>query len=183
MLSTQDIESLYRSHSARLRRVVRADARAPEEVVDDACQHAWTSVLAHRERVNASSAFWWLAATAVHEAWRLAEPREVCPWPVEDRCSRDGSFATRSRARPVDAGLGTPLVLAAPPRTPLEIVELRDRLRQIRRLPVRQQRLLWLHSSGLSYAEMARHERMTLRTVERLLLRGKRAARLLCPQT
>src|SRR5947209_2555235 len=182
MLSTQDIESLYRSHSARLRRVVRVDARAPEEVVEDACQHAWSSVLAHRERVDASSAFWWLAATAVHEAWRLAEPREACPWPAEDAWSGEGWSATRCRTRAGDARAATPLVLAVPARTPPEIVELRDRLRQIRRLPMRQQRLLWLHAIGLSYAEMARHERMTLRTVERQLLRGKRAARSLGTQ-
>jgi hypothetical protein len=69
--------------------------------------------------------------------------------------------------------------MAAPACTPLELVEWRDALGTLGSLPERQQRLLWLHAAGLSYAEMARHEGVTLRTVERQLLRGKRAARTL----
>ena len=69
--------------------------------------------------------------------------------------------------------------MAAPARTPLELVEMRDELGALGSLPRRQQRLLWLHAAGLTYAEMARHEGVTLRTVERQLLRGKRAARAL----
>ncbi|MBV8956985.1 MAG: sigma-70 region 4 domain-containing protein, partial [Solirubrobacterales bacterium] len=37
-----------------------------------------------------------------------------------------------------------------------------------------QQRILWLHALGLTYAEIADYEGCTLRTVERQLLRARR---------
>ena len=151
MLSTHEVESLYRSHSGHLHRVVQGDARAPEEVVEDACQHAWASVLSHRERVEEPAAFTWLARTAVHEAWRLT---------------------AQEPADELEAGL-----MIASASSPPEIVELRERLAEMRRLPSRQQRLLWLQAAGLSYAEMARYEGASTRTVQRQLLRGRRAAR------
>lgn len=150
MLSTDDVEVLYRARADYLQRLVAHDTSAGDEVIEDACQHAWSSVLAHREAVEGRGAFAWLARTAVREAWRL-----IC---------RDSSW------EPIDAGEEA---------TPHEVVELRDRLHQLRRLSPRQQRLLWLQAAGLSYAEMARHEGVTRRTVERQLLRGKRAVRAL----
>jgi DNA-directed RNA polymerase specialized sigma24 family protein len=50
-------------------------------------------------------------------------------------------------------------------------------LGHLRALPIRQQRLLWLHALGLTYTEMAAHEGCTRRTVERQLLRAKRGVR------
>ena len=155
MLSVEAIEGLYRSHATRLLHLVRGDAQAPDAVIEDACQHAWTKVLSHRERVEEHAALAWLATTAVHEAWRLARPVEV--------------------ALPGDDEGGAP----AAPATPPELVELRERLGQLRRLPPRQQRLIWLQAAGHSYAELAVHESLTLRTVQRQLLRGKRAVRAL----
>jgi DNA-directed RNA polymerase specialized sigma24 family protein len=58
---------------------------------------------------------------------------------------------------------------------PDELVEQRERLATIHHLPERQQRLLWLQGLGLSYAEMADSTGCTNRTVERQLLRAKRA--------
>jgi RNA polymerase sigma factor (sigma-70 family) len=60
---------------------------------------------------------------------------------------------------------------------PSELVERRERLDGIRRLPERQQRVLWLHALGLSYGEIAAHEGCTTRTVERQLLRARQRAR------
>jgi DNA-directed RNA polymerase specialized sigma24 family protein len=59
------------------------------------------------------------------------------------------------------------------PATPYELVENRERLASVSGLPERQQRALWLHALGLSYVEIARHERCTVRTVERQLLRAR----------
>ena len=58
-----------------------------------------------------------------------------------------------------------------------ERFDLRERLEGVHRLPERQQRLVWLHAFGLSYAEMAAHEGCTPRTVDRQLLRARAALR------
>lgn len=169
MLSTEDVEALYRADADYLQRIVRMGIGASDEVIEDACQHAWSSVLAHREQVEKRCAFAYLVSAAVHEAWRLEHRRDAWSWPLE------------AQGSPVSGGplRASPVVLAAPARTPPELVELRDGLRTLGELPERQQRVLWLHAAGHTYAEIARHEGVTLRTVERQLLRGKRAARRL----
>jgi DNA-directed RNA polymerase specialized sigma24 family protein len=53
------------------------------------------------------------------------------------------------------------------------VLELRDRLAELRQLPERQQRLVWMHAAGLTYLEMAERTGDTRRTVERQLLRAK----------
>ena len=69
-------QQLYERLSRRLEQIVRTDVRAPETVVEDACQFAWGSLLAHTTRVRAEAALSWLATTAVREAWRLMRARE-----------------------------------------------------------------------------------------------------------
>ncbi len=44
----------------------------------------------------------------------------------------------------------------------------------MRKLAVRSQRFVWLHALGLSYTEMAAHERCSTRTVDRQLGRARR---------
>jgi RNA polymerase sigma factor (sigma-70 family) len=153
-----DIEELYGGLAGRLERMVRAGVRAPEPVIEDACQFAWGRLLHHREHVEPEAALVWLAKTAVHEAFKLAR-----------RDSRELSLDDPDRA-PREA-------VAAP--TPHELIERRERLAQVRHLPERQQRLVWLHAFGFSYVEMARHEGYTRRTVERQLLRAKHRMRAL----
>ena len=94
----------------------------------------------------------WLARTAVHEAFKLLR---------RDR-----------RDAPLEA---VPEHVSSPP--PHELVERREQLAAIAGLPERQQRVLWLHALGLSYAEIALHERCTTRTVERQLLRARQRVR------
>jgi DNA-directed RNA polymerase specialized sigma24 family protein len=103
----------------------------------------------------------WLARTASREAFRLIR-----------RGTRELSL---------DALLEAAGDCALPPAPACleETCEARDRLGSVRRLSVRQQRMLWLHAIGLSYAEMAVHEGCTRRTVERQLLRAKDAVRQL----
>ncbi|HEX4279439.1 MAG TPA: sigma factor-like helix-turn-helix DNA-binding protein, partial [Solirubrobacteraceae bacterium] len=57
--------------------------------------------------------------------------------------------------------------------TPEKLFEQRQRLNDVSLLPVRQQRLLWLHAFGLTYVEIAAHEHCSRRTVERQLLRAR----------
>ena len=115
----------------------------------------------HSARVRREAALSWLATTAVREALRLArcQGRELSLDAVVEQA---GSWP-----------------LAAPVPGPDELAEHHERLELIRWLPERQQRLLWLHAVGLSYAEIARSTGCTPRTVERQLLRAKRRIKAL----
>ena len=143
-----DVGELYGQLSARLENMVRLDVRAPDVVIEDACQFAWSRLVHHRHRVQRETVVTWLARTAVHEAFKLLR---------HERCHV-----------PLDVAIDL-----ASPASPHELVERRERLAALAGLPERQQRLLWLHALGLSYVEIARREGCTLRTVERQLLRAK----------
>jgi RNA polymerase sigma factor (sigma-70 family) len=156
----QDIEELYRRFSGRLERIVRLGVHAPEPVIEDACQFAWIRLIHHCDRVRRETLLAWLATTAVHEALKLLR-----------RSTRELSL---------DAALeetGEGLLDAHAPAAD-ELYERLDRIAAVGRLPVRQQRLLWLQALGLSYAEMAAYEGYTTRTVERQLLRARTSMRL-----
>jgi RNA polymerase sigma factor (sigma-70 family) len=154
-----EIGELYERFAAPLERIVRSDIRAPEPVIEDACQFAWSRLVHHAGRVRREAVLAWLARTAIREAFKLIrrEDRELS---LEDTAALSSASLQPSRA------LG-----------PEELSVCRDRLDTIRSLPERQQRLLWLHLLGLSYAEIASHTGCSERTVERQLLRAKRAVR------
>jgi RNA polymerase sigma factor (sigma-70 family) len=153
------IGELYACHARRLEQIVRVDVRAPQPLIEDACQFAWSRLVFHEHRIKRETALPWLVTTAVREAFKLIR-REV----------RDLSLdcVLEESAEPL-ARLGMP--------APDEQVEHRERLADLRRLPERQQRLMWLQGLGLSYDEMAACEGCTVRTVERQLRRAKRAMR------
>jgi RNA polymerase sigma factor (sigma-70 family) len=158
-VAEHELAELYVALAGRLRHIVGAQVRAPDGVIEDACQFAWSRLIHHRSRVRRDTALGWLATTAVREAWRLLrrQHREI---PFDDVVE--------------DAGLNTP----PPAVTSLEeLVEQRERLRTVGMLPERQQRLVWLQGLGLSYSEMAGYTGASPRTVERQLLRAKRALR------
>jgi RNA polymerase sigma factor (sigma-70 family) len=147
-----DVGELYGQLANRLERIVRLDVRAPDPVVEDACQFAWSRLIRHCGSVRREGALSWLATTAVREAIRLVH-----------RDYRDLSL---------DAALeggGAATSVAGPD----ELLGHLQRLDLIAALPVRQQRLMWLHGLGLSYREIAAHEGCTTRTVERQLLRAR----------
>jgi RNA polymerase sigma factor (sigma-70 family) len=152
------VAELYRELSERLEQIVRFDSRAPESVVEEACQVAWGRLMDHRDRVRRESVLSWLARTAVREALRLRRRAGRC-LPLE---------LTLQEEPAVDA-----VTLPGPD----ELFERRERLASIRQLPERQQRVLWLHALGLTYVEIARYTGYTTRTVERQLLRARHAAR------
>ena len=57
---------------------------------------------------------------------------------------------------------------------PERAVELRERLAEVRQLPLRQQQMVLLHGFGYRYGEIAEFTGDSRRTVERQILRGKR---------
>jgi RNA polymerase sigma factor (sigma-70 family) len=159
VVPSPEIGELYRALSVRLERIVRCDVRASEAVIEDACQFAWSRLVHHAGRVRRETVLAWLARTAIREACRLSdrEHREL---------SLEGQIELAGGALPSCDAPG-----------PEELIFCRERLRWIDGLPERQQRLLWLHALGLSYAEIAFHTGCTERTVERQLLRAKRSLR------
>lgn len=153
-----EVAELYVALARRLRVIVRAVVPASEAIVDDACQVAWFRLIRHRRRVRRDSALGWLSATAVHEARRLAA-----------RQLRDASLEELAERGERHFGVGAPGAD--------ELLEARERLCSLGALTPRQRRLLWLHAMGWSYVEIAQREGCTLRTVQRQLLRAKRALR------
>ena len=65
-----DEEALYRRHHRDLERTVAHAVRAPRELIEDACQTAWTTLL--RSQPERPTIFAWLRIVAIHEAYRLS---------------------------------------------------------------------------------------------------------------
>ncbi|MGO9883027.1 MAG: sigma-70 family RNA polymerase sigma factor [Solirubrobacteraceae bacterium] len=151
--STDEIGDLYRANAEQLRQLVRFSIRAPDAVIDDACQIAWSRLVSHRAGVRSDAALPWLLTTASREALKLLR-----------RSRREFPLDQLRESHQVG---------------PEQIVEFRDRLAQIRALPRRQQRLVWLQGFGLSYAEMAGYTGDSERTIERQVLRARRSLRRL----
>jgi RNA polymerase sigma factor (sigma-70 family) len=154
-----DVGELYRCLAGRLEQIVRLDVHATDAVIEDACQFAWCRLLHHSQRVHRETVMAWLARTAVREAFKLLR--------------RDRRELSLEAAIEGGVKAATPIV----PATPQELLEHRERIGGLRRLPERQQRLVWLQAFGLSYAEMAAHQGCTRRTVDRQLLRARVALR------
>lgn len=154
--SLDDVADLYVQQAVRVRRVVRGAVRAPEPVIEDACQFAWSRLIHHRAQVRRETATAWLVRTAVREVFKLLR-----------RGGREVSLEGLADEPVETASLQAPALLE-------ELVEQRARLESIRVLPERQQRLVWLQGMGLSYREMAGQTGESRRTVERQLLRAKR---------
>ncbi|HEY3727489.1 MAG TPA: sigma-70 family RNA polymerase sigma factor [Solirubrobacteraceae bacterium] len=154
-VAEDEVAELYAALAGRLRQIVGCRVQASDPVIEDACQFAWSRLIHHRGRVQRETALGWLVTTAVREVFKL----------------------TRNGCRELSLD-----ELAEHPRAPVvpsvsELAEQRARLDTIRALPERQQRLVWLQGLGLSYDEMAGYTGATPRTVERQLLRAKRALR------
>ena len=151
-----DVGAVYIRHATKVRRLVRHYVRAPEPVIDDACQTAWTRLVRDRARVRPDTAVAWLVTTAIREAIKLIH-RAGRDLFLEDLLDDAGELYQRG----------------VPPVTE-EIVEQRLRLEALRLLPDRQQRFVWLQALGWSYAEIEELTGATPRTIDRQLLRARR---------
>jgi RNA polymerase sigma factor (sigma-70 family) len=142
-----------------LHRIVRGGVRAPDPIVEDACQFAWSRLLHHRDRVQREKAVSWLVATALHEALKLVE-RADRDLSLETELEQGAEFTARQVDRPPDA-----------------LIEARERLGALASLPHRQRQVLWLYGVGLSYEEIARRQGCSSRAVERQLQNARAALR------
>jgi len=131
-----DEEALYRRHHRDLERVVAHAVRAPRELIEDACQTAWATLL--RSQPEGPTTFAWLRVVAIHEAYRLSatERRDAR---LEHLIGNGGDWeAVIADGRSLDAAL-----------------EAREALRALVGLPGRQRDDLALLIAGFSYREIA----------------------------
>jgi RNA polymerase sigma factor (sigma-70 family) len=149
------MDALYSELAPQVMRIVRANLKAPDGLIEDACQSAWGALLINREELPQGCELGWLVTTATREALRLIRAeRDETPLEVEPEPTRlDDYRATQPE--------------------PERALELRERLAEIRRLPVRQQRMVWLHGLGYEYREIAAVTGDSRRTVERQLTRAR----------
>jgi RNA polymerase sigma factor (sigma-70 family) len=151
-----DVGRLYAEFSRHLEMLVRSDVRACDAVIEDACQLAWVQLVRYRNRVALDSAPRWLTRTAVREAVRmLRRHRHECS--LETLLTEDADGEERSVAA--------------------DVLTAREKLLDVRCLPRRQQRIVWLRALGLSYDEVASHEACTFRTVDRQLEQARQRLR------
>ncbi len=147
-----DEAQLYEQYAQRLERVVTSQVRSSRVVVEEACANAWLILL--RRQPARQTAWPWLKVVAIREAWRL-----------------DG---LERRTLPID-------LLASEPVTDggvQEHAEFHAELEHLEReLGARKRRILLLSAIGFTYVEIAEITGDSRRTVERQLLRARRAAR------
>jgi RNA polymerase sigma factor (sigma-70 family) len=156
-ISHPRLETAYAELAPRLQRVVGRNVRAPEWLIEEACQTAWSRWLVHRDGIAPGSTLGWLATTAIREALRLLKLQ-----------SRHVSLDDPAQA----GGQVVELPVRAP--GPEQLAEFRDRLAEVRRLPVRQQTVVWMQGFGYDYREIAARTGSTRRTVDRQLSQARR---------
>jgi len=148
------LEALYTDLQPQLARILATNLEAPEWLLEEACQMAWGSFLLQAPHLIAGGELGWLSTTATRCALRLlrrerfSEPHEELPDPVR-----------------LDDHRAVP--------DPQHALEVRERLAEIRRLPVRQQRVVMLHGFGYEYDEIAQATGDSRRTVARQLTRAR----------
>lgn len=156
-----DLAQLYPLLNRDLARIVISEITAPDQLVEEACQIAWSRLLGHAQVVEPIAVLAWLAKTAKHEALKLLK-----------RQQRDVSLD-----QILDSGADAALPVSTPSLD--ELLWQRERIRAVSCLSGRQRRALWLQAAGLSYEEIAAVTGDSRRTVDRQLLRARRRVRLL----
>jgi hypothetical protein len=130
-----DEAELYRRHHRDLQRAVAHAVNAPRELIEDACQTAWATLL--RTQPDRYAIFAWLRVVAIHEAYRLSA--------IERRQTRLANLRTNDRDRED---------LIADPRTLDDAFHALEALRALAALPPRQRLDLTLKVVGYTYEEI-----------------------------
>jgi RNA polymerase sigma factor (sigma-70 family) len=130
-----DEDRLYRQHHRDLHRAVARVVRGPSELIEDACQTAWASLL--RTQPDRYAIFAWLRVVAIHEAYRLAA--------IDRR-------AVHLERLNIDEHDWQELI--EDPRKLDEAVAVLEALRTLASLPERQRSDLTLKVAGYSYQEI-----------------------------
>lgn len=154
--AARSVDDLYAALANEVERLVQANVRAEADVITEACQSAWESLLAKRQELTGGTELGWLVVTATREALRLIRDRR------------------RALSLEQEREQGRDLPERSTVSAPQDIVELRERLAEVGELPARQRRVVMLQGFGYRYAEIADFTGQSRRTVERQLLRARR---------
>jgi DNA-directed RNA polymerase specialized sigma24 family protein len=161
-----DEAELYRRYHRQLQRAVARAVSASPELIDDACQTAWTALL--RSQPERRSLFAWLRVVAIREAWRQS---------------------ARARTETPAGGFHTPyaceLALGEHPEPPADTrdvaeqvaarIEHTQRLRDLATIKPNDRRTLYLHGLGYRYREIMRLTGASYTAVNRRITEGRRA--------
>jgi hypothetical protein len=150
-----DEDELYRRHHRKLHRVVSGAVRAPRELVEDACQTAWTILL--RRQPERDAIFAWLRVVAIHEAYRLSAIDRRDARLEEVRLDDGGWHEVMADSRSLD-----------------DAVEAIEALDALASLPERRRIDLALKVAGFSYEEIrARTPGRTRTNVNKSLVKAR----------
>jgi DNA-directed RNA polymerase specialized sigma24 family protein len=143
------VGAFFAAHATRLQGSVRAAARAPEAIIEDACQTAWAILLRRPDITLDDRGLSWLATVAIREAWRQASSaRETAAGGFQGACPGDGELA-----EPAD-----PDDRSAEQRA-LARIEHKERVQALATLKPREREALYLQGLGYSYQEIAKLSR------------------------
>jgi DNA-directed RNA polymerase specialized sigma24 family protein len=140
--------------TAQLRRILRRHLRAPDCVLDDACQAAWEALLRKDVSLSEEHVLGWLATTARREALVM--------------------LARVQSEQPLDDALDTTVSPASWAGDPQRIAVQREHLARVGELPRRQQRLVWMRGLGFGYEEISETTGDSFRTIDRQLTGARR---------
>src|SRR5215204_1728071 len=74
------VGTFFLTHADGLQRAVRRHVNhVGDELIEDACQMAWTTLLQRPDITLDTHGFGWLTTVAMHEAWRLASTAHEQP--------------------------------------------------------------------------------------------------------
>ena len=132
-IAPDEIADLYQQHHRDLQRAVAGTVRASPELIEDACQSAWTTML--RSRPRRATWFAWLRVVAIHEAYRLCDAH------------RDARLEALDHSEGWDSVIAGYVTLD-------DTIEARRALRVLAELPPRQRADLSLLVAGFTYAEI-----------------------------
>jgi RNA polymerase sigma factor (sigma-70 family) len=164
-----DEAELYARQHAGLRRTVARAVNASPELVEDACQAAWT-ILLRAQPDRGPTLMAWLRTVAVHEAYRLLRPQQAT-------VSLDALSAHSDADEPTSPDEWLPAL--AEDRLD-EQLEARRALRALGALPPRQRQFVAWKAAGHSYEEIRELAGgVSYTSVNKHLARGRRHLRLL----
>ena len=165
---SHDIDRLYRRHHGDLERAVAAAVRAPRELIEDACQNAWTIML--RSRPRRATWFAWLKVVAIRQAWeQCARLRNEKP---------AGAFISPHAS---EVGPGEypdpPADAVDVPDQVAERIQHATRLADLATIKPKDRRSLYLRGLGYRYSEIMEITGASYTAVNRRITEGRRALR------
>lgn len=149
--------ALYAELAITLRHFVGGRVGTSDANLDDACGFAWTQLVATSPSIG-ESIFAWLAQVAIREAWRLHR------LDLRETSRGDDAVVDAIESKLADA-------------EPAERVDLAEVAEVIATIHPRKRRMLLLHATGFSLAEIAEEYGISVERARQLVWRARRQVR------